>query len=97
MGEIPGLRLAQSRSRRGFCPDVHNGEQWPQALVQRLRLHQRSKIAAQTQLTKNRSYTCTKFRHPPVDELHSIETKRDKIAKKELTYKTGASKNTLVL
>jgi len=32
-----------------------------------------------------------------VDELHLIENMGDKIAKKELTYKTGASKNTLVL
>jgi hypothetical protein len=32
-----------------------------------------------------------------VDELHSIENKADKIAKKGLTYKTGAIKNTLVL
>jgi hypothetical protein len=53
-----------------------------------------TKINAKTQLAKNRNCRCTKFRHPPVDELHSLENKRDKIAKKWLTYKIGVVKHT---
>jgi hypothetical protein len=46
---------------------------------------------------KNGNRDCTKFWHPPVDELHSIENTADKIARKELTYKSGTRTNTLVL
>jgi len=56
-----------------------------------------SKIAVETQTRQNRNCDCTRFWHPPVDELHSIENTEDKFAKKELTYKIRTVKNTLVL
>jgi hypothetical protein len=67
------------------------------AVAQRVQHRERSKIAAQMQPGENGNRGCTKFRHPPVDELHLIENKEDTIAKKELTYKLAARKNTIVL
>jgi hypothetical protein len=51
-----------------------------------------AKINAKIQLAKNRNCYCTKFRHTPVDALHSLENKRDKIATKQLTYKMAVVK-----
>ncbi len=53
----------------------------------RRRLRQAAKNNAAIQSAKNRNPHCTRFRHPPVDELHLVENKPDKVAKKELTYK----------
>jgi hypothetical protein len=90
-------RSSESRSGRGFWRDVHTDK----SLLARLRsnstLNNASRINAKLQPAENPSLHCTKFRHPSVDGLHSVENKPDKSAKKELTYKSGASKNTLVL
>ena len=40
---------------------------------------------------------CTKFWQAPVDELHSIENKGDRVAKILIDFARRRSKNTLVL
>jgi hypothetical protein len=89
--------VTETRCGQGFGPDVHKLEREFSIPIRRFCPRERNKVAGQTQSANNRNCDCTKSWHPPVDELHSIENKGDKIAKKELTYKTGRSKNTLVL
>jgi hypothetical protein len=84
----------QSRSGQGFCQMSTTDD----AAFARLRRNsaagKAAKIAAKTQSVKNPNHDCTKLRHPPVDELHSLENKPDTSAKKQLTYKMDVVKTT---
>jgi hypothetical protein len=84
----------ESRSRQGFCQmSTTDGAVFARS-CRNSDVVSAAKIAARMQAVKNRNHDCTKFWHPPVDELHSLENKPDTKAKKQLTYKIAVVKTT---
>ena len=74
-----------------FLPDSHNRNM---RLIGEGEVAEAAKIAYATQLGNAASGSCTKFRQAPVDELQSIENKRDRVAKIILTSPIGGVKHT---
>src|SRR5271157_5343158 len=92
MAKSQETQSLESRSGCGFCQMSTTDGDVLARCHRDFNFTNPAKIAPQTQLIKNRNCDCTKFRHPPVDELHSTENKQDKKATKQLTYKMAVVK-----